>query len=308
MLGKVTSQVRLLQGHDVLEDDRKLSEYSLPEGAIISALFEPDVDITIEVSTGSLTKKLTISNSTSVMVLKTQINGVMRSGVAAEKLEIRLGDMTLEDTIPLHYYGIKDGSKLDIVKPFVSVTIKNDRGATLYLRIGRKDTIKEVKTELVAVQSLSPMEFYFYGPVIGQPSVSGRSNASRAHKIKGSSHAGCTIPNSMRLYLVTEEGDFDELDDEKTVEDYKIKDDDNLFLLTSSWTFDKCDVTVVKTGRKIQGVDPEDTCLGIKVRVQEQLGIPVKDLKVVADSRIIHDEGKPMLWGTSVVVGTDEDF
>ena len=43
-----------------MEDDRKLSEYSLTEGATISALFEPDVDINIEVSNGNQTPKLTI--------------------------------------------------------------------------------------------------------------------------------------------------------------------------------------------------------------------------------------------------------
>ena len=39
LTGRVTSQVRLLQGQTVLEDDRKLCEYLLPEGATISALF-----------------------------------------------------------------------------------------------------------------------------------------------------------------------------------------------------------------------------------------------------------------------------
>ena len=48
----MSSKVRLLQGQTVLEDDRKLCEYSLPEGATISALFEPDVNISIDVSIG----------------------------------------------------------------------------------------------------------------------------------------------------------------------------------------------------------------------------------------------------------------
>ena len=84
--GQVTSQVRLLQGQTVLEDHRKLSEYSLQEGAMISALFEPDVDIEIEVSTGQQVQELKVSNATSIKELKTQINGVMRSGLAPEKL------------------------------------------------------------------------------------------------------------------------------------------------------------------------------------------------------------------------------
>ena len=66
--GKVMSQVRLLlQDETVLDDDRKLCEYSLPEGTTISALSESDVDINIEISIGLELHKLTVSNSTSVM-------------------------------------------------------------------------------------------------------------------------------------------------------------------------------------------------------------------------------------------------
>ena len=74
------SQVRLFQGQTVLEDDRRLCEYSLTEGTTISALFEPGVDNTIEVSIGHKTQKLTVSNSTSTLALKVQISDVMRCG------------------------------------------------------------------------------------------------------------------------------------------------------------------------------------------------------------------------------------
>ena len=111
-----------------MDDDRKLCEYSLPEGATISALFEPDVDISIEVSTHHQTQKLTISNATSVMALKVQVCGVMKCGVAPEKLEIRLGDITLEDPMPLHFYRIKEGSRLYLIKPYVRVTVGKQQG------------------------------------------------------------------------------------------------------------------------------------------------------------------------------------
>ena len=75
--GRFTSALRFLHAQAPMDDDRKLCEYSLPEGATISALFEPDVDISIEVSTRHQTQKLTISNATSVMALKVQVCGVM---------------------------------------------------------------------------------------------------------------------------------------------------------------------------------------------------------------------------------------
>ena len=212
--GRVTSQVRLLQGQTVLEDDRKLSEYSLPEGVTISTLFELDVDINIEVSTGQEMHKLTVLHTTSVMALKVKMCGIMRFGVGPERSEMRLGDVTLDDMMPLHFYGIKDGSKLEILKPYVNATIQNNQGATLYWRLERKDTIREVKSELAAFQSSSPMRFFFYTPWPDNSSL-----FSGCDEIRGF-HGTGMIAKSMRLYLVTEEG---ELDDEKTVEDYKIK-------------------------------------------------------------------------------------
>ena len=69
----MTSQVRFLHNQIVFEDDRKLCEYSLPEGATISALFEPDVNISIDVSTSLELHNITITNATSVMAIKVHI-------------------------------------------------------------------------------------------------------------------------------------------------------------------------------------------------------------------------------------------
>ena len=83
-----------------------MTEYSLQEGATISALFEPDQKIKIKILRGGKALDLIVSNATSVKALKVQICGVMRCGVAPEKLELRLGDVTLDDPMPLHFYGI----------------------------------------------------------------------------------------------------------------------------------------------------------------------------------------------------------
>ena len=80
----------------------------------------------------------------------------------------------------------------------------------------------------------------------------------------------------MRLYL-TAEGRYYELDDDETVDQYKIKDGDNLYLLSYRWTY-KCFVWVTKVDAPLPGVEQEDTCLGINVKVQDQLGIPAKHI------------------------------
>ena len=231
-----------------MDDDRKLCEYSLPEGAVISALFEPDVDITVEVISRHQKQNFSVSNATSIKVLKVQIHGVFNCGMAPERLEIRLGDVTLEDTMPLHFFKIVDGSKLDLIKPYIRVMVKNNHGDLICWRLDRKDTIREVKVKLAA--SL------------------------------------CDISTEqLHLYTVTGGQNFDELDDDdETVEGYKIKDGDKLFLLICRWSSgeSKIDrsITVMKTKRNVQGVEEGDTCLGIKVKIQDQIGLPVRGLKV----------------------------
>ena len=233
-----------------MEDDRKLCEYSLPEGATISALFEPDVDINIEVNTRHQTQKLTVSNATSVMALKAQICGVMRCGVEPEKLEIRLGDITLEDSMPLHFYGVKEGSQLEAMKHHVNVTLENTKGTEIYWRLNRKDTIRDIKIKL--------------------PTMSNRPGEYPDSTAK---------EEQVRLFLVKDGQNFYELDDDKTVDGSKIKEDDTLYLLSYKWT-KKMKVTVMKTGRDVRGCELDDTCLVIKVKAQDQTGMPVSTIKL----------------------------
>ena len=82
----------------------------------------------------------------------------------------------------------------------------------------------------------------------------------------------------MRLYLVVDKR-LNELDDDETVENCKVKDDDILYLLIYRWT-EECKVELLKTGRKLCGVEENGTSLGIKVKIQDQLGIPAHTLKL----------------------------
>ena len=182
-----------------MEHDRKLCEYSLPEGTTISVLFEMDVYINIEVSTRHQTQKFTVSNTTSVMELKVQLGGVMKCGVAPERLDIRLGKVTLENPMPLHFYGIKDGSKLEAVKPYINVMVETNHGTEIYWCLDRKDTIREVKEELA-------ISF-----------INAEANPNGSMKME-----------QFHLYLVTDGQNFDGLNDNKTVEMCKIEEGDRL--------------------------------------------------------------------------------
>ena len=96
---------------------------------------------------------------------------------------------------------------------------------------------------------------------------------NKIDEIRGFQHGGLSA-EGMRLYFITEGKYFNELADDKTVEHYKIKDGDNLYLLSYRWTY-KCHVWVTKVDTPLPGVEQEDTYLGIKgIKVQDQLGIP----------------------------------
>ena len=239
-----------------MEDDQKLREYSLPEGATISALFEPDMDINIEVSTHHQTQKLNVSNATSVMALKVQICGVMKCGLAPEKLEIRLGDVTLEDPMPLHFYGIRDGSRLDVVKPYVDVRVENNKGGKIFWRLKRQDAIGDVKIKLATSSKTTGRSTEYQNP---DDSV----------KVE-----------QLRLYSVSKDNKFEELDeDDRTVDNCKIKDNDRLYLLSYKWA-QNLKVAVMKTRRELWGLEKDGTCLGIKVKAQDQVGTPVSTIKL----------------------------
>ena len=146
-----------------MEDDQKLCEYSLPEGATISALFEPDADVDIEVIMGNQTQKLTVSNATSVMALKVRVCGIFKCSISPEKVEIRLEDVPLEDPMPLHFYGVKEGSRLRLIKPYVRVRVENNKGVFIHWRLDRKDAIKEVKVELAkSLGNVSIKQMHLY--------------------------------------------------------------------------------------------------------------------------------------------------
>ena len=122
--------------------------------------------------------------------------------------------------------------------------LENNQGNLICWRLDRKDTIKEVKAELAT-------------------------------------SLGNVSTKQMHLYIVSDGQSFDELDDDdETVERCKIQDGDKLYLLTYRWVRNECNVTVKKTGRKIQGVDLGDICLGMKVKAQDQLGAPVNTMKM----------------------------
>ena len=128
----------------------------------------------------------------------------------------------------------------------------------------------------------------------------------------------------LRIYLLINSL-FTELDDDETVEECMLEDGDKLFLLSYRWLSIQGDVIVRKTGAKLQGVEGGDTVLGIKLRVQDQMGLQVGTLNVFEkrsktgelkyyfykgeQSEGLGDEEKPLTgYPYNLIVITDEEL
>ena len=223
----------------------------------------------------------------------------------------------------LHFYGVQNGTKLDALKPYVNVKIQNNKGAVIYWRLERKEVIKEVKIKLAAAKSLVPIRFTLYYNYLYDQGIpqADKSNQSYFNEIRGIQE-GRESEAGMRLYIIKDDGDkFDELVDDETVDNCNIKAGDNLFLLTYRWLYDEGDVTVLKTKSKIEGVEPDETSLGIKVKVQDQTGLPASTLTLLRGSNLditkysslgygIEDTDKPLMSKekASLVVATIEEL
>ena len=215
----------------------------------------------------------------------------------------------LQDDRKLNEYGITETNTLEARKPYTGVTVENNYGNKIYWRL---DTNREVKVKLASAQSslaaASPQgEFSFTSlgggfdgqlanPLlkdIKQPdgTVTSEKGSRPIFLYRdettydgnfsgGAPRAGTVSAEVVRLYLIVDDQIFEELSEHRTVEYHEIKDGDNLYLLTYRWTYNEGDVTMEKTGKQLEGVERDDTILGIKLRMQDQFGIPVSDLKL----------------------------
>ena len=134
-----------------------------------------------------------------------------------------------------------------------------------------------MKAKLATAKWMSKTRFHLYNTATNT-SKQRQSSGSGFDEIRGLDNEMSV--EGMRLYLISEDKGFSELDDDKITENYKIKDGDNLFVLSYRWSFNTRTVTMTKNGKKIQGVEDEDTYLAIKLRVQDQFGFPVCNIKL----------------------------
>ena len=140
-----------------------------------------------------------------------------------------------------------------------------------------------MKAKLATAKWVSKTRFNFYNASTNTRKGY-KSNQSEFDEIRGVYDGEMSV-EGMRLYLISKDKSFNELDDDEITENYKINDGDNLYVVSYRWSFNACTVIMTKNGKKIQGVEDEDSCLTIKLRVQDQFNFPVRNIKLFHQTR-----------------------
>ena len=159
--GKSAGIVRILKGQDVLQDDNTLVHYDIRDGDIVSVLMQPDQYIKLEVKCGPKAYKHGLSHSKTVQELKKMlIESKQVSFLPSEfdlvKYEI-IDDVKQEkilddEALPLHYYGVENGSSLHALKPHMMIQVVDPKGSTTYEKFHTASTVMQVKKRIMPVQ------------------------------------------------------------------------------------------------------------------------------------------------------------
>ena len=157
--GKSHGPVKVLKGKEILPDDSTLEENGIVDDDAVNIVIEPEKEITIYISkcfkfTPIYPYKLANSVPVSLVKKKLIMEDKMVIPESEFDLEFDQDDkrevvLKLDDLgVPLHYYGINEGSLLLIVKNFASCIIENQKGAQVHINLSAKARVGELRKKL----------------------------------------------------------------------------------------------------------------------------------------------------------------
>ena len=296
--GKITGAVRILKGQEILPDDSTLVQHNISNGDTVNVLIEPERNVEVEVQCGPKTYKHEVSNGMTVKQLKmflietnevvymyknlhlvTQVTN--KDAEKEEELE--------DDFLPLHYYATDTNLKLQAIGPTVFVTSENSFGEKVRHKIPRKATVAGLKEVIIKSKWNSP-------------------NVNKFIRV----NSGCTIDDltkciikSLRrdndddifLFVACENNCYKRLDEtDSTPLGELLSNGDVVYYIEDSPSSNSYDrnwpvyylkehigTMYGKSTHQNQGVVFE-TVRSLKLRIQEEMGIPAHCITVYSDS------------------------
>ena len=255
-------------------------------------VFIPDKNINISINTATKTVRTTVSNSCTVQKLKVTLlhEYSVKVPLGRQVLKNDLGEMMSNEEMPMHWYGVKEGSFLDLDTRTIRIRICDEIGETLQVLVNPiLDTVKDLKQKICSLSQ----------------SNEGEPRASRSVEF-------------LTLFLNVDHGvQFDKLDDNKVLIEYNISRKSLIYLLSYTWVNENqislqladrvTDQALPKDHLQIKGFSSKsnyastavsnfivfgdrlylgckagDTLLSVGLRVQEQLGIAYSAQEIVS--------------------------
>ena len=118
---------------------------------------EPEKMIMVQVAYGFHILKHQVPHHTTIFKFKELVSREIH--FPPREFEL-LKDETIlnDDVMPLHYYGIQDGSKLRLEKTMMGLVIENRKGEEVFLHISKTSTMRELRTRILKLISCGSTE------------------------------------------------------------------------------------------------------------------------------------------------------
>ena len=257
--GKVTGVVRMFRGKYTIPDDSTLDELNITDGDTVNFLIEPDQCVNIYVECGPKTYQLETSLSIQVKELKQLLIKNNQVALLYEYFHLALissDDDVYQETkltdesLPLHFYSVQNGSTLKVIRAFIQLNIIDTRNEMHYKSIPSDITIQELKKTIMYSKQYSEVYYGSFDNII--------------------------------MFTKTDDNVYKRLCENcKIIVGDLLSDNDSIYL--SSDNFFKKFYPLYYDGNEIGkvGVGFEESVLSIKLRTQEQTGIPVSNIRIL---------------------------
>ena len=245
--------MRILKGQEILPDDTTLVQHNITDGNTVSVLIEPDHNIEVEVQCGPMVYKHNVSHCMIVKQLKALL--IDSNEVAFFHKHVNFVTnkdkeqyMELEDeSLPLHYLTSDTHLKLKVLPPSVFIKSINPFGGTAYHKVTNKTTVSELKNILMKFRQ------------------------------------GVT---DISMFVTCGNDRYKRLDEAQSTPAYKqLPHDKTVYFIEDRISFSHCWPVSYqyKEVGKVYGNKSGSTCetvLGIKLRIQEEMGVPTNGIIV----------------------------
>ena len=249
----------MLRGQDILSDDSTLHEHGITDGDTLNIIIGPKKQVTIDVTCGPRTFQHKVNNTMTVKELKgllierkqvaflySDFDIAYNAGKGREKVVLA------DESLPLHHFGIEKESHLHVEMPFLILQIENQQGYRLSKQFSRKTTIPELKETIMKYRN----DKYLFN--VSMFVSTGDGEYKRLHESTEKSVGEMLTSNDIIYYI------------------------EDRFYDGQSYPIWNQDTEIAR----VYFIMNTDTIRTVKLRIQDQLGIPTSSMSVTDHTRV----------------------